>query len=194
MMFERFTRRARTAVRLAQHEARALGQSDIGPEHLLLAMLADADCLAAKVLFQLGIDRSTVVRELAPNIDGDADVLRAIGIDLDEVRRRAEEIFGPGALDRPASDASAAARRGAFMLHRRGSGGQSFADEAKAALGQALRAAVELGDDYIGTEHLLLGVLADEQSAATRVLRRLGMTLDQAGLRARITEELGRAA
>lgn len=30
----------------------------------------------------------------------DADALRAIGIDLDEVRRMAEESFGPGALDR----------------------------------------------------------------------------------------------
>lgn len=199
-MFERFTGRARTAVGRAQQEARALGRPEVGPEHLLLGMLADRDCLASKVLGGVGIDRTAVLRELAPRIDRDADVLRAIGIDLDEVRRRAEEVFGPGALDRPGPDPAGSARSwpGKFgRVNRRHRGADdrlSFGVAAKAAFGQSLHAAVEGGDDYIGTEHLLLGVLADDESTATRAVRRLGMTLDRAGLRARISEELGRAA
>lgn len=133
--------------------------------------------------------------ELAPKHDRDADVLRAIGIDLGAVRRRVEEVFGPGALDRPAPDAGRPARPGLFERRHRGPDGHlTLDDAARAALGQSVRAAVERGDDYIGTEHLLLGVVADEDSTATRALRRLGMTLDRAGLQARISEELGRAA
>jgi hypothetical protein len=35
--------------------------------------------------------------------DQDADALRSVGIDLDEVRRTVEETFGPGALERAAT-------------------------------------------------------------------------------------------
>lgn len=198
-MFERFTNRARTAVKLADAEARALGRSEVGPEHLLLGTLADRDCLASKVLRGEGIDRSAVLRALAPSVDRDAEVLRAIGIDLDAVRRRAEEVFGPGALDRPppgSSGPTRSGRSGLFSTRRRGNvaGHIPLGTAAKAVLAESVHAAVEIGDNYIGTEHLLIGILADADSTAARALHHLGLTLDRAALRARISEELGRAA
>ncbi|MER7475925.1 Clp protease N-terminal domain-containing protein, partial [Micromonospora sp. NPDC000018] len=54
-MFERFTDRARTVVRAARDEARAEGQRPVGTEHLLLALLADGDSLAARVLAESGV-------------------------------------------------------------------------------------------------------------------------------------------
>jgi ATP-dependent Clp protease ATP-binding subunit ClpA len=58
-VFERFTERARHAVGLAQVQARELGHDHVGTEHLLLALLRDDECLAARVLasFEVTLDR-----------------------------------------------------------------------------------------------------------------------------------------
>jgi hypothetical protein len=47
-----------------------------------------------------------------------------------------------------------------------------FTPEAKKALERALREALSLGHDYIGTEHLLLGLVQDEDGLAVRILVR----------------------
>src|SRR4030095_7886551 len=54
-MFERFTDRARNAVRVAQEEARRLGHTSVGTEHLLLGLLAEPDGIGARALVALGI-------------------------------------------------------------------------------------------------------------------------------------------
>jgi ATP-dependent Clp protease ATP-binding subunit ClpA len=52
-----------------------------------------------------------------------------------------------------------------------------FSPESKQALEQATKEAVGLGHNYIGCEHLLLGVLATEDSLGSKVLRRMGVEL-----------------
>ena len=54
-MFERFTDRARRALGLAQEEARLLGHSFIGTEHILLGLIHEGEGVAAKALESLGI-------------------------------------------------------------------------------------------------------------------------------------------
>src|SRR5262249_6752632 len=54
--FERFTERAKKVLTLAQEEAERSKVSYIGTEHLLLALLREADGLAAHVLTSLGVD------------------------------------------------------------------------------------------------------------------------------------------
>jgi ATP-dependent Clp protease ATP-binding subunit ClpA len=159
-MFERFTESAREVVVRAQEESRALGHNHIGTEHLLLgAAAAPGD--AARVLADNGATadalRATVRTELGSTIDGEA--LAAIGIDLDEIRRRVEAAFGPGALER---------RRPAREGHI------PFTPRAKKSLELALREAIAHGDKHIGTEHILLGVLRDDKALATCVLRQVG--------------------
>src|SRR6476661_4087608 len=108
-MFERFTDRARTVMILARTTAAARGDQ-IRPVYLLHA-LTSADGVAARALAGLGVEASLVERELdrtAPlgrPLEGaatsdDAEALAAIGIDLDEIKRKVEESFGPGALER----------------------------------------------------------------------------------------------
>ena len=111
-MFERFSDGARHVVVQAQHEARRLGHSYIGCEHLLLAATEAAEPAAA-VLRDLGITPERVEAELvriigrgpaagpADPLGGlDRDALAAIGIDLDVVRDKIEAAFGPDALAR----------------------------------------------------------------------------------------------
>ena len=159
-MFERFTGAARAVVVRAQEEAAGLGHDGIGTEHLLLG-LAGAD---GGVLASLGVDVARLRAVVAePRRDElDAAALAAIGIDLEAVRRSAEEAFGPGAL--------AGRRRG------RRAGHVPFSPRAKRALELALREALALGDRHIGPEHLLLGLARDGDSGAAAALRRCGTT------------------
>ena len=143
-MFERFTKGAREAVVRAQSEARALGHASIGTADLLLGV-ASGGGRAAQVLSEQGATHEALRTQAAgASLDGEA--LAAIGIDLDEIRRRAEASFGPGALERG----------------RRARGGHvPFTPEGKKALELALREAVAAGDRELHPEHVLLGLLRE---------------------------------
>jgi ATP-dependent Clp protease ATP-binding subunit ClpA len=194
-MFERFTEGARSVVARAQEEARSLRHGYIGTEHVVLGLPADTG-LAARVLAELSFDqheaRSAVVEIVGRGPQGvsgsDAEVLRAIGIDLEEVRRRIEEVFGPGALDRTTEPGPPRRFRrrceGAVVGH------VPFTPRAKKALELSLREARHLGHDYIGTEHLLLGLLREGEGVDCTVLAAQGITYRRA--RAAIVDELRR--
>jgi hypothetical protein len=57
---------------------------------------------------------------------------------------------------------------------------QPYTTNCKKALELAVRQALRLGHTFIGTEHLLLGVLAEEEGTAAQVLRMTGVTYDAA--------------
>lgn len=180
-MFERFTTAARDAVVGAQQEAARLRHTEIGAEHLLLAVLA-RDTPGSRVLRTLGVDRAAVQAQVPGRDVADAAALRALGIDMDEVRRRVEDAFGPGSLT------GEPARRGWFG--RRRLRHIPFTSAAKKALEHSLREAVGLGHRYIGTEHLVLGLLADDDGVARAVLARTGVTPTQEEVRAAVLREL----
>jgi ATP-dependent Clp protease ATP-binding subunit ClpA len=174
-MFERFTKEARAVVVLAQAEAVALEADRIGTEHLLLGLAAEQGTAAARALGPLGLTHAALRAELERSGGGlDADALASIGIDLDEVRRRVEESFGPGALG------------------GRRKGRLPFSPGAKRALELALREALVLGDRHIGSEHILLGLMREPGEDIAAVLRRHRQTPDT--VRAGVMAARARAA
>ena len=185
-MFERFTQAAREVVVHAQEEARDLRHGYIGTEHLLLALLREPSSVARRVLDRLGIERDAVrsdvvrlVGEGPPNRLGerDAEVLRSIGIDLDEVRRRLEEAFGPGALERRDRVRHGWRRRKrceSIADDIPFSGHIPFTPRAKKVLELSLREARQLGHGYVGTEHILLGLVREPEGMAARILAQRG--------------------
>jgi ATP-dependent Clp protease ATP-binding subunit ClpA len=198
-MFERFTDNARTVVILAKAKATERGDQ-IRPVYMLYA-LASAQGVAARALAGLGVDAASVERQLdrtAPMgsplegeaTSGDAEALATIGIDLDEIKRKVEENFGPGALGRvPLAHQGPLNWTGRMTLTR----------ESKQSLAFALKQARALHHNYIGTEHLLLGLLtAAERNPregftpeAAEALRGLG--IDPARARQRVLDELRHA-
>ena len=120
-MFERFTDRARRVVVLAQEEARMLNQNYIGTEHILLGLIREGEGVAAKAL-------------------------QALGISLEAVRQRAEEIIGQG--------------------QQAPSGHIPFTPQAKKVLEPSLREALQFGHNYVGTEHILPRLAAMSRSRA----------------------------
>jgi ATP-dependent Clp protease ATP-binding subunit ClpA len=184
-VFERFTDPARRAVVLAQEEARDLDHHYLGTEHLLLGVLREGSGTAARALQRLGIEvadvRSDLVRIVgrgspAERWEEDADALRTIGIDLEEVRRRVEETFGPRALERRAPRSGrrrtrdcASAPFGALAAGR-----IPLTPRAKKVLALALREATALRHGSIGPEHLLLGILREGEGLAMQILTARG--------------------
>lgn len=188
-MFEKFTRQARQLVVGAQEEARELGHGWIGTEHLLLAALRQPGDPGTATLVRLGVTfkgcRSAVTgvvgQESGALGEQDAEALKALGIDLDEIRRRAEGAFGSGALDVPAED-PAEKRRRPFPLGRRRDRDDDapsrhipFTARAKKALELALREAVARKDRHIGVEHVVLALLRSDDNITTALFAELDL-------------------
>jgi ATP-dependent Clp protease ATP-binding subunit ClpA len=159
-MFERFTTDARNAVIEAQLVARQVGSRSIESRHVLVG-LAEADGRAGAALHAVGIDRGALAARLRGQLSEtglDAAALASLGIDLDAVRRRADQVFGAGSLER----ATKKGRRGHIP----------FTSDAKKSLELALREAVRAGSSEIHDGHLLLGILRNTGSQAELELSR----------------------
>ena len=163
-MFEHFTDAARQAIAAAEGESRGMTSGHIGTEHLLIALAAEPQGLGGRILRHMGAGpddlRADARRHAGPSAI-DPDALATLGIDFDEVKRRVEETFGPGALSRG----------------RECEGHIPFAPAAKKSLELSLRSAQALGDRFIGSEHLLLGIARADQGTAARLLQERGIDL-----------------
>ena len=85
-----------------------------------------------------------------------AQALESLGITEEAARQQVEEIVGPG---------QTGPQRGHLP----------FTPRAKKVLQLALREAIALGHGYIGTEHILLGLVRESEGVAIRVLNGLGV-------------------
>jgi ATP-dependent Clp protease ATP-binding subunit ClpA len=178
-MFERFAGQARDAVTTALNEAHHSGTNQIGCEHLLIALASADTGQAAETLTAAGLNpnrlrslAATGPRTAADTLD--ADALAAIGIDLDAVRRAAENAFGPGSLDRPSQ--------------RNRPGRTKMTADAKRALELAVRAAHRSHHREITSGHLLLGILDQGHNRALTLIS--GADVQPADLRADLTRRM----
>jgi ATP-dependent Clp protease ATP-binding subunit ClpA len=186
-VFEIFSGPARQAIMLAQDEAIGLGDDFVGTEHLLMGLAGVPAGVAGQLLAEHGLSpelartRTGEARRAGQGPAGQgpagqgpagqgsigqgsigqgepaiapADVLAAIGIDVAAIRQQADAAFGPGEFvyPRPAYDAAA-----------------------RAAIEQAVAEAEILGHDYVGTGHMLLGLLAAGDNAGARILGSVGL-------------------
>jgi ATP-dependent Clp protease ATP-binding subunit ClpA len=142
-----FTAKARAAVGLAVRSARASGSDTVGTEHLLIGLLADDTNLAMVVLTSMEIEPAALGQALA-----------AAG-----VTAAAAEAAATSAA--PADTGTGAGA---------GGGALRFSGPAANALELAVTEAISLGHNYIGCEHLLLGLATETEGTGGAVLRDLG--------------------
>ncbi|MFQ5812344.1 MAG: ATP-dependent Clp protease ATP-binding subunit [Anaerolineae bacterium] len=131
---DRFTRKARHVLTLAQEEAQRLHHGYIGTEHLLLGLIGEKNGMASRVLKGLGV-KPKRVQQVIGRINGPSRQASFSKVYLTPRTKRVIEL--------------------AF-------------DEAR-----------RLGHHYIGTEHLLLGLVRQGDGVAIDVLKSLGVSLDK---------------
>ncbi|OSC32293.1 hypothetical protein B8W69_00410 [Mycobacterium vulneris] len=159
-MFERFNDAARRVVLFAHEEARALNHDHIGTEHILLGLIHEDEGVGAKSL-------------------------ESLGISLEDVRSQVEEIIGEGEeiVDQPEHVVGEGEEIVDGLEEMVGedeeapSGRIPFTPRAKKVLELSLREALQLGHSYIGTEHVLLGLIREGEGVAAQVLVKLGAEL-----------------
>jgi ATP-dependent Clp protease ATP-binding subunit ClpA len=221
-VFERFTEQAHRVLDLSREEAERSGHRYLGPEHVLLGVLAEGHSGAARLLRAHGVELAAAragLRRLAGRgvvpapRPSDAQLLSALGIDLDIVRHQTEQTFGSRAVGEATWRVTRRRPWRASRVVWTPLCGPPFV--AKRALQLAGEQAQAFGHDAVGPEHVLLGVLVDARQpadstrgsrrhrriaahvglpdgycgAAGPLLRSLGVDLDQ--LRDAVTGRLG---
>jgi ATP-dependent Clp protease ATP-binding subunit ClpA len=116
------------------------------------------------------------------SFEADAEALRSIGIDLHAVRDSVDENFGPGTYDN-------ALRKSGRRRRRRGH--LPLTKSVKKVLELALREALAHKDNWIGCEHIVLGIL---RSGDKFTLGLINEHVDAAQLRAAVVGLLDEAA
>jgi excisionase family DNA binding protein len=132
--FDRFTKRARHVLVLAQEEAQRFQHNYVGTEHLLLGLIREGEGVAAEVLNNRGIE-------------------------VDQMRQAVEAIIG----------------RGKHI----GLKEVPLTPRAKKVIALAMDEAQRLNHRFIGTEHLLLGLLREADGIGAGLLQKFGLQLDQ---------------
>ncbi|KAB8192408.1 ATP-dependent Clp protease ATP-binding subunit [Nonomuraea phyllanthi] len=148
------TQRARAVLKLAADRAGAEGAASVGTEHLLAGMLAEGGNLALRVLEAMDIDVDQVGRDLARHLPTPEPA--------------------PAGSATSGSATSGSATPGSATSEPAAAGPRTFSGDAANALEFAVTEATSLGHNYVGCEHLLLGLVAEPDGSAGQVLRALG--------------------
>ncbi len=158
-----YTPRVKKALALAGKEAKAMDHGYVGSEHLLLGLLVEDDGVAAHVLKALGLDicraRAEVLKELDPKFSSEPNRITTQPSlhlqDMVDFNLRAKE-----------------------ETLRREETKHNFTPRAHQVLALARREAGRLNHNFVGTDHLLLGVIKLGQGVAVNVLGKLGLNLE----------------
>ncbi len=132
-MNNRFTKSAQTALENAIALAQKFGHSYVGSEHLLLGLISEGECVAAKILEKYNISFSSI-ESMIKDISGTGEMT---DVSVSDMTPRTKKIIENSAY-------------------------------------QSMR----MGQNYIGSEHLLLGILSEADCFAVRILSALGITTD----------------
>ncbi len=127
-----FTQKAQNALEAALNAASGFGHTYIGSEHILMGLLSDSDCVAAKLLENRGIS-------------------------LDKVREIISEIAGTG--EKTVLSPS------------------DMTPRTKRIIESSAYIAANSGSDFIGTEHLLLALLGENDCVAVKILASAGVSI-----------------
>ena len=170
-------------VNTAMAEAHRLGHNYVGTEHLLVALVLHREVLLDTVAALLPGDIDALTTALVGLLGGppprDAELLTAIGINLDAVRAAVLETFGRDAIERlgrrrvhqPWQPWRRPSRRCLSLL----AGGMSVAPRVKRALEYARQHADSRQRTTIDPAGLLLAIVEVEDALSNRLLEEVGV-------------------
>ena len=153
------TPRSKKVIELAVDEARRLNHHYIGTEHLLLGLVREGEGIAAGVLMSQGVELKRVRHE----------ILKALSNDKSNSAETTD-------TETAVPSQQWKSRNNFDDYH--------FAEQVERVLSYAQQEAFDLQHSYVGTEHLLLGLLREEGAGAAEILKSLGadLTRTRAGI------------
>ena len=166
--------RSRKVLEIARDEARRLGRPKVGAAEILLGLVREGEGIAAGILESLGLTLETVHQAVVSEI-GTGLRSPAPGTPPPQPRP------SPEPVPQPLHEERRGTYRGPF---------DRFDDRAKRVLALAQDEAIRFNHNYIGPEHLLLGLVREGEGVAGRVLNRLG--IDLSNVRHEVESAIGR--
>jgi ATP-dependent Clp protease ATP-binding subunit ClpA len=189
------TPRVQVVIALASEEAQRLNNNSIGTEHLLLGLIREGDCLAARVLLALGINLERtrpVIDSLQeagpPPAPSTASSSSAAGSPMTgavqptpaapsaEPAPEAAPTTGQTPMPSVVPPIPPWLRPSTAPPSQPATPWAKFNERARRALWLAQNEALAFGENFIGTEHLLLGITREREEIAVQMLARLGIT------------------
>ena len=160
------TPRAKKVIELAVDEARRLNHHYIGTEHLLLGLVREGEGIAAGVLASLGVNlekvRTQTIQVLsmsaASHVSWQADTDNIVLTDQEVSGSQDEDDFTPAPAREESEESNVP---GVFTVR------------ARRVLDAAQEEAQRQQVSYVGTEHLLLGLVSEEKGLAAQILQDL---------------------
>ena len=173
-MFERYTEKARRVIFFARYEASQFGAPAIEPEHLLLGLMREDKTLTGRFFPRAQVSIESIRKEIEGRTLLREKISTSVELPLapetKHVLAYAHEesadvgsIFNKVALRAPGI-------KNAIM--------NDFTPRAQQVLALALKEAERFNHNYVGTEHLLLGLLREERSMAAEILYERGLRLN----------------
>jgi len=147
------TPRAKKVIELSMDEARRLNNHYIGTEHLLLGLVREGEGVAARVLKEMGVSLEKVRGQVMQVVSQSQSYQQS----PPQTRKPAEPVTGTAMSTNEMMD--------------------TFTERARKVFELAHEEAARFNHNYIGTEHLLLGLVREEDGIAARVLANLGVQL-----------------
>jgi ATP-dependent Clp protease ATP-binding subunit ClpA len=149
---------AKRVIDCAYEEMRRMSEQYIGTEYLLLGVIRVEESMASKVLVKLGADLDRARRA----------ILEMLGLDEELAARRDPNWAVPPEARQSAAPLASPGQR-TVEVH-----GPHYSEAIRAVIEAAREEAKRFGENFVGTEHLLLSLIREE-NGATRVLDRLGI-------------------
>ena len=185
-----FTPRAKKVIELTKDEARRMKHHYVGIEHLLLGLIREGEGIAAGVLLSLGVtlEKAQAETQRALSEGGEGSVQQKSQEDKESIEASGEE--NAASIRLPIQDADDRIQElsqeendfiqtlGRFSQDDRDRY-EKFTVRARRVLRFAREEAQRFQHNYIGTEHLLLGLVRENGGIAAAVLRNLGVELNK---------------
>jgi len=146
------TPRAKKVIELSMDEARRLNNHYIGTEHLLLGLVREGEGVAMIALEKLGVSKERIHEQVLQIVSRSQSYQQS-----PQIRKPSEPVTGPAmSMDELT---------------------QRFTERARKVFELTHEEAARFNHNYIGTEHLLLGLVKEGDGIAARVLANLGVQL-----------------
>lgn len=172
------TPRAKHIIESAVVEAHHLNHQFIGTEHLLLGLLREDQGVAAGALDLLDVDRDEM-KSMTTSILHSAHISRTIQQSEQTSVKASRESQTPADQSNNVQQSSTGEGSVTSMPGDQRNRFDKFTERARKVLSYAQEEAQRFNHNYIGTEHLLLGLVREGQGVAAQVLHNLGVDLQK---------------